>query len=267
MICFPNAKINIGLNVVEKRTDGYHNLETIFYPVKLSDALEIVKSEKTEFTTSGIPIDGDTENNLVVRAFRLLQADYNLSPVIIHLHKLIPFGAGLGGGSSDAAFALKILNRIFDLNLSTSELEKYASRIGADCPFFVQNKPTFAFGIGDQFKEINLDLSAYEIVIVKPPYSVSTAEAYRNIKPLKADFDLTSITRLPIDEWKNEVRNDFETSVFPSFPGIKKIKKKLYEAGAVYASMSGSGSAVFGIFRYLPVDLAAFLPRQLFIYR
>ncbi|HPF50424.1 MAG TPA: 4-(cytidine 5'-diphospho)-2-C-methyl-D-erythritol kinase [Draconibacterium sp.] len=267
MICFPNAKINIGLNVVEKRTDGYHNLETIFYPVKLSDALEIVKSEKTEFTTSGIPIDGDSENNLVLRAYRLLQAEFDLSAVKIHLHKMIPFGAGLGGGSADAAFALKMLNRIFNLNLSTSELESYASKIGADCPFFIQNKPTFAHGIGDQFKEVKVDLSNYKVVIVKPPYSVSTAEAYRNIQPAKADFDLMNIASLPIDEWKNVIRNDFENSVFPIYPEIKEIKQKLYNAGAIYASMSGSGSAVFGIFRHLPVELSAFLPKSLFIYR
>ena len=253
--------------MVEKRNDGYHNLETIFYPVKLSDALEIVKSEKTEFTTSGIPIDGDSENNLVLRAYRLLQAEFDLSAVKIHLHKMIPFGAGLGGGSADAAFALKMLNRIFNLNLSTSELESYASKIGADCPFFIQNKPTFAHGIGDQFKEVKVDLSNYKVVIVKPPYSVSTAEAYRNIQPAKADFDLMNIASLPIDEWKNVIRNDFENSVFPIYPEIKEIKQKLYNAGAIYASMSGSGSAVFGIFRHLPVELSAFLPKSLFIYR
>ena len=253
--------------MVEKRNDGYHNLETIFYPVKLSDALEIVKSEKTEFTTSGIPIDGDSENNLVLRAYRLLQAEFDLSAVKIHLHKMIPFGAGLGGGSADAAFALKMLNRIFNLNLSTSELESYASKIGADCPFFIQNKPTFAHGIGDQFKEVKVDLSNYKVVIVKPPYSVSTAEAYRNIQPAKADFDLMNIASLPIDEWKNVIRNDFENSVFPIYPEIKEIKQKLYNAGAIYASMSGSGSAVFGIFRHLPVELSAFLSKSLFIYR
>jgi len=267
MISFPNAKINIGLNVVEKRLDGYHNLETVFYPVKLRDALEIVKSDKTGFSASGITIDGDPELNLVMKAYRLLQKDFELSTVKIHLHKVIPFGAGLGGGSADAAFALKMLNDMFGLGLSTEKLEIYASKLGADCPFFIQNKPIFAHGIGDQFREIQLDLSGYEIVIVKPPLSVSTAEAYRNIQPKKADFDLKRITELSIEEWKEVVKNDFEASVFPGYPEIKVIKQKLYDAGAVYASMSGSGSAVFGIFRHLPVDLASFLPKQLFIYR
>ena len=267
MISFPNAKINIGLNAVEKRHDGYHNLETVFYPVKLRDALEIVKSDKTVFSASGIPIDGDQETNLVMKAYRLLQADFDLSPVKIHLHKVIPFGAGLGGGSADAAFALKMLNDMFRLGLSTGEIESYASRLGADCPFFMQNKPTFAYGIGDQFKEVKLDLSEYEIVIVKPPFSVSTAEAYRNIQPRKPDFDLKGIADLSIDQWKLVVKNDFEESVFPAYPEVKNIKQNLYEAGAVYASMSGSGSAVFGIFRHLPVNLAAFLPKQHFIYR
>ena len=253
--------------MVEKRTDGYHNLETIFFPVSLSDALEIVKSTETEFTASGLQVDGDVENNLVMKAYRLLQKKFELSPVKIHLHKVIPFGAGLGGGSSDAAFTLKMLNRLFDLNLSLLELENYASTIGADCPFFIQNKPTFAHGIGDQFKEISLDLSDYEIVIVKPPFSVNTADAYRNIRPQKTDFDLTNLKTLPIDEWKNQVKNDFETSVFPQFPELSEIKQKLYKAGANYASMSGSGSAVYGIFRYLPVDLATFLPDSVFIYR
>jgi len=253
--------------VVERRHDGYHNLETVFYPVKLRDALEIVKSDKTEFTTSGISIDGDPETNLVMKAYRLLQADFDLSPVKIHLHKVIPFGAGLGGGSADAAFALKMLNDISGLGLSIEELESYASKLGADCPFFIQNKPTFAYGIGDQFIEVQLDLSDYKIVIIKPPFSVSTAEAYRNIQPGKPDFELQGIAGHSMEQWKSVVKNDFEESVFPAYPEIKDIKQKLYEAGAIYASMSGSGSAVFGIFRHLPVDLAAFLPKQHFIYR
>lgn len=267
MITFPNAKINIGLNVVEKRPDGYHNLETIFYPVKLSDALEIVRSDKTEFTASGIPIEGDPENNLVLKAYRMLETDFDLSPVKIHLHKKIPFGAGLGGGSADAAFALKMLNELFSLGLSHAVLEGYASKIGADCPFFIQNKPTFAHGIGNQFQEITLDISAFWIVLVKPPFSVSTPEAYRCIKPQKSNFDLRNIANLPIEDWKNNIRNDFESSVFPIYPRIAEFKQQLYNAGALYASMSGSGSAVFGIFRHLPVDLDIFIPKELFIYR
>ena len=267
MITFPNAKINIGLNVVEKRPDGYHNLETIFYPVKLSDALEVIEAEETAFSSSGIEIDATPENNLVYKAYSLLAGDFELPQVKMHLHKVIPFGAGLGGGSADAAFALKMLNDYFGLGLTTAQLEDYAARIGADCPFFIENKPTFAYGIGDQFKPVNLDLSAYKIVIVKPYFSVSTPQAYQNITPIKPDFNLLEIDQLPIEEWKTVVRNDFEKSVFPQFPEIEKLKNSLYEAGAVYASMSGSGSAVFGIFRHSPVDLDRFLPEGIFIYR
>ncbi|WP_372649232.1 4-(cytidine 5'-diphospho)-2-C-methyl-D-erythritol kinase [Draconibacterium sp.] len=267
MITFPNAKINIGLNVVEKRPDGYHNLETIFYPVKLSDALEVIEAEETAFSSSGIEIDSTAENNLVYKAYSLLAGDFHLSPVKMHLHKVIPFGAGLGGGSADAAFALKMLNDYFGLGLTTIQLENYAARIGADCPFFIENKPTFAHSIGDQFKPVNLDLSAYEIVIVKPPISVSTPQAYRNIVPTKPGFNLLEIDQLPIEEWKTVVKNDFEKSVFPQLPEIENLKENLYEAGAVYASMSGSGSAVFGIFRHLPTNLDRFLPKGIFIYR
>lgn len=267
MITFPNAKINIGLNVVEKRTDGYHNLETLFYPVKLSDALEIVKADAFEFSTSGIPVGDDPENNLVIKAYRMLQAEFNFSPVKIHLHKAIPFGAGLGGGSADAAFTLKMLNELFSLHLDSLTLEKFASQLGADCPFFIRNKPVFAYGIGDRFKESRLDLSAFEIVIVKPSFSVGTAEAYRDVRPRKADFDLTQIHHLPVEDWRNTIRNDFEESVFSLYPEINTLKEQLYKAGAVYASMSGSGSAVFGLFRHWPVDFPAFLPTQHFIYR
>lgn len=267
MISFPNAKINIGLNVVSKREDGYHNLETIFYPVQLSDGLELVEADETAFTSSGIEIDAKPEHNLVYRAYDLLKGDFDLPPVKMHLHKVIPFGAGLGGGSADAAFMLKMLNDYFKLNLSNTQLESYASRIGADCPFFIQNKPTFAHGIGDQFEAVDLDLSAYKIVLLKPNCGVSTPEAYRNIKPAPAAFDLRKIASLPIEEWKNVIKNDFEQSVFPIYPEIEDLKNKLYEAGAVYASMSGSGSAVFGIFRHLPVNLSSFLPEGIFVYR
>jgi 4-diphosphocytidyl-2-C-methyl-D-erythritol kinase len=267
MISFPNAKINIGLNVVSKREDGYHNLETIFYPVKLADALEIVEADKTEFSASGIEISGDPANNLVFKAYQLLQRDFNLPPVKLHLHKLVPFGAGLGGGSSDAAFTLKMLNEYFTLEIESWKLESYAAQIGADCPFFIQNKPTFATGIGDQFETIKLDLSAYKIVIVKPNCSVSTPEAYGNVVPAAPSFKLKDIERLPIVEWRNVVKNDFEKSVFPIYPEIELLKNKLYDLGAMYASMSGSGSAVFGIFRHLPVDFDKSIPKGIYIYR
>lgn len=267
MISFPNAKINIGLNVVSKRADGYHNLETVFYPVKLADALELVESEKTAFSSSGIQIDGALENNLVVKACQVLQQKFDLPTVHLHLHKIIPFGAGLGGGSADAAFTLKMLNDYFSLDLSHGQLEKYAAALGADCPFFIRNKPTFAHGIGDQFEPVELDLSAYEIIILKPEFSVGTADAYRNIVPQKSDFDLRKIAQLPIEEWKDQIQNDFEKSVFPQFPQIEFLKNLLYENGAVYASMSGSGSAVYGIFRHSPANLAKFTPPGIFIYR
>lgn len=267
MISFPNAKINIGLNVVEKRLDGYHNLETVFYPVKLADALEFVEAKNTRLTISGIQVDGDPENNLIIKAYRLLRRDFQLPEIHFHLHKVVPFGAGLGGGSSDAAFALKMLNKHFNLNLDYQTLERYAAGLGADCPFFISNKPTFAHGIGDQFESINLDLSEYSIVIIKPAFSVSTVEAYRNIIPQKSEFDLRKIASLPVEEWRRVIKNDFEASVFPQHPQIRELKHQLYDLGAVYAAMSGSGSAVFGIFRRLPTDFDNYLPKGIFIYR
>lgn len=267
MISFPNAKINIGLNVVSKRLDGYHNLETIFYPIKLSDALELTNSDKTKFTASGIKIDGNPENNLVYKAYQLLQNDFKLPPVKLHLHKAIPFGAGLGGGSSDAAFVLKMLNNFFKLNISSPKLKTYAALIGADCPFFIENKPTFATGIGDQFQSINLDLSKYEILIVKPNVSVSTPDAYRGVIPAKPKFNLREIDNLPIEKWKDTIENDFEKSVFLKYPEIKELKQTLYKMGAIYASMSGSGSSVFGFFRHLPVNFSKFIPKGIYTYR
>lgn len=267
MIFFPNAKINIGLNVVSKRPDGYHNLETIFYPVSLSDALEIVPAKSLEFTTSGIQIDGDPFNNLVLKAYHLIQTDFDIPPVNIHLDKRIPFGAGLGGGSSDAANTLLGLNKLFNLQLSDQILQSYAAKIGADCPFFIKNEATFASGIGNQFESVNLDLADYKIVIAKPNIAVSTVEAYRNIVPKKSDFDFRQIAAIKVEEWRNILKNDFEESVFPLFPEIENLKNTLYNSGALYASMSGSGSAVYAIFRHLPVNLDKFIPKGIFIYR
>ena len=230
MITFPNAKINIGLNVVKKRPDGYHNLETIFYPVKLADALEVVEAGETAFTSSGIEIDATAENNLVYKAYSLLAGDFDLPPVKMHLHKVIPFGAGLGGGSADAAFALKMVNEYFTLGLTTTHLEDYAARIGADCPFFIENKPTFAHGIGDQFKPVNLDLSAFEIVIVKPSFSVSTPQAYRNIVPTKPDFNLLEIDQLPIEDWKTVVKKRLRKKRISAIPRNRKSKRKTLQS-------------------------------------
>lgn len=267
MIVFPNAKINIGLNVVSKREDGYHNLETIFFPLKLADALEFVEADETKLTTSGIQIDGAPEQNLILKAYNLLRADFNLPPAHFHLHKVIPFGAGLGGGSSDAAFTLIMLNDYFNLGLSPQKLEFYASQIGADCPFFILNKPTFATGIGNKFHNIELDLTDYEIVILKPNIAVSTIEAYKNVIPRNPKFRLTEIIKTPVEEWKNLIVNDFEKSVFRKYPQIAELKQLLYDFGAGYASMSGSGSAVFGIFHHLPANLDKKIPEGILLYR
>lgn len=267
MIVFPNAKINIGLNVISKREDGYHNIETIFYPVKLSDALEIADSGNTEFTLSGWRLGGSVEDNLIYKAYLLLKNDFKLPKFKIHLHKTIPFGAGLGGGSSDAAFTIKLLNEYFNLGLDLAQLEKYASLLGADCSFFIFNKPAFASGIGDQLKPVEIDLSDYEILIVKPKVAVNTSVAYRNIKPANPSFSLQELNKISIEEWKNLVVNDFEKTVFPTYPEIQNLKEVLYEMGAIYASMSGSGSAVFGVFRHLPTNFDEFIPKGIFIYR
>lgn len=267
MIVFPNAKINIGLNVVSKREDGYHNLETIFFPVRLADALEFAEAEKTMLSTSGITINGDPGQNLVLKAYHLLQADFNLPPLHFHLHKVIPFGAGLGGGSSDAAFTLKMLNEYFTLGLTQQKLELYAAQIGADCPFFVLNKPTFATGIGNKFQNIELNLADYEIIILKPDINVSTPEAYKNVIPRNPKYRLTEIIKTPVSDWKNLVVNDFEKSIFPKYPQIAELKQLLYDMGAAFASMSGSGSAVFGIFRHSPINIENKIPRGVLLYR
>lgn len=253
MIIFPNAKINLGLNIVEKRPDGYHNLETIFYPIPLQDALEITPWEggerKYKLAQSGIQIAGDDEHNLVVKAYKLLDSLYNLPPIEINLLKHIPSGAGLGGGSADAAFMLCMLNQHFQLNIPNEQLEVYAAQLGADCAFFVENKPTFAEGIGNIFSPIELSLKGYKLVLVKPDIFVSTRDAFAQIKPKRPSISLKEVAKMPIEAWKTYMVNDFEESVFPQFPAIADIKAKLYDMGAIYASMSGSGSSVFALFK------------------
>ena len=257
MITYPNAKINLGLNIVEKRPDGYHNLETIFYPINLQDALEVTKLEgekEYELTLSGTPIEGDPEQNLVVKAYRLLKEDYpDMPSVDIHMYKHIPTGAGLGGGSADAAFTVKTLNERFKLGLTTLQMEEYCARLGADCPFFVQNKPVFATGIGNVFHPIEIDLKYKQLVLVKPDIFVSTKDAYAKVKVQQPEKRLPELLAQPIETWKDTVVNDFEESVFSKYPEIAAIKDQMYDLGAVYASMSGSGSSVFGIFED-PVD-------------
>ncbi|EMR03157.1 4-(cytidine 5'-diphospho)-2-C-methyl-D-erythritol kinase [Cesiribacter andamanensis] len=260
MILFPNAKINLGLQIVAKRSDGYHNLQTGMYPIGWQDVLEVVeadpkKQRKGSFVLSGMEIPGAEKDNLVLRAYELLRKDYDLPPVAVQLHKLIPTGAGLGGGSADAAFMLKAVNELFQLFLDESILEDYAGRLGSDCPFFIRNSPAIALERGDVLAPLSLDLSAYHLVVVKPPVHVATAEAYAGVRPKTPDQPLNEILNLPVDDWKGRLHNDFEDSIFPKYPQIAELKERLYAAGALYASMSGSGAAVYGLFTEAPADL------------
>ncbi len=253
MVTFPNAKINLGLDVVAKRPDGYHNLETIFYPVPLQDILEITVTEEEgapdyTFKMHNAVFEGDNNDNLVVKAYKILASDHKLPKVEMSLYKNIPTGAGLGGGSADAAFALKMLNEIACLNLSDEQLEAYAARIGADCAFFIKNTPAYATGIGNILSPTVCSISGYHLVLVKPDIHISTKEAYSLVTPAAAETPLTEIAELAVEEWKGKMKNDFEKSVFANHPQMKKIKEELYNMGAVYASMSGSGSAFFGLF-------------------
>jgi 4-diphosphocytidyl-2-C-methyl-D-erythritol kinase len=264
VIAFPNAKINFGLNIIEKRVDGFHNLETVFYPFDLCDILEVVESESLKrgeynFDTSGIEIDCSPEDNIIIKAYNLIAAKYDIPGVDIYFHKNIPFGAGLGGGSADAAFMLKLLNDNFNLGISNEQLEEYASQLGSDCPFFINNKPVFAHGKGELFEKTELDLKGMYMVVVKPGITVSTPMAYSGITPREPDFDLRKINELNVKDWKNYIVNDFEENVFKLFPEIGEIKDTLYRHGAVYSAMSGSGAAVFGIFKD-EVDLKDIFP-------
>lgn len=251
MITFPNAKINLGLNILRKRTDGYHDLQSIFLPIGIKDALEVVQDNSIldfSFSNSGLKIDAPSDKNLVVKAYKILKNDFDLPPVKIHLHKVIPFGAGLGGGSADASFMFKLLNTMFELNLSNKILKNYARQIGADCAFFIENKPSFAVGIGDILEEISLDLQNHKIVVIKPKINLTTEKIYNYITPNENVSDLRNHLKEPITEWKNYFFNDFENVIFNRHLEIKEIKQNLYKKGAIYAAMSGSGSSVFGIF-------------------
>ena len=248
MIVYPNAKVNLGLNIVGRREDGYHDIETVFYPVPLQDALEVQQASQPSFRLAGTPLDCAAGDNLVIRLQRMLQEEFQLPPLDIYLYKHIPSGAGLGGGSSDAAFMMRLLNEKFDLGLSDEQMEQRVSKLGADCAFFIQNKPVFATGIGDVFTPIDLSLAGWTMVLVKPDSFVSTREAYAGVKPALPDVSLTELIKEPVEKWQGKVCNDFEPSVFATHPEIAAIKDKLLDLGATYASMSGSGSAVFGLF-------------------
>ncbi|MFH1936900.1 MAG: 4-(cytidine 5'-diphospho)-2-C-methyl-D-erythritol kinase [Bacteroidota bacterium] len=294
MISFPNAKLNLGLHVVEKRTDSFHNIETIFYPISLCDILEIIPDgqEGVEFTISGLPVPGEAGANLVLKAVNLTSdAGYDPTPgpsptregsklskpvawfdrhigpsptregskpplgglgvhpdIRIHLHKIIPTGSGLGGGSSDGAHAIRLLNDLWELGLTLSQMQDLGAQLGSDCPFFIRNRPVFAFGRGDQFEPVELDLSGYRIVLVVPPVHVSTLEAYSMVTPRKPEHSLKEVIARPVEAWKDLLTNDFEEPVMKKYPVIHEVKEELYRQGAIYAAMSGSGAAVFGLF-------------------
>ncbi len=248
MVVFPHCKINLGLHVISKREDGYHNIETCFYPVPWTDILEIIPAKEFSFTSSGLMIPGKDQDNLCIKAYHHLQTHFDLAPVKIHLHKVLPTGAGLGGGSSDAAFTLRLLNSVFDLKLNPIQLRKFAAQLGSDCSFFVEDKPMLGSGRGEQLVDLPLSLKGLYMVLVKPDIHVSTADAYAGVKPHTPHQTLTDILTLPVAEWKDHLVNDFEKSVFAKYPAIEAIKKEFYDHGALYASMSGSGSSVFGIF-------------------
>ena len=256
MICFPNAKINIGLNIIEKRSDGYHNIESVMYPLTgiVYDALEIIPNSEDKVKVTGMKIEGDENDNLCIKAYDLIKMDYPQVPEItIYLHKAIPIGAGLGGGSSDAAFFIRLMNDTFQLGISWGEMHQYARQLGSDCSFFVSNKPVFAEGKGEQLESIKLDLSGYFIALVYPDIHINTRKAYSGVSPKEPTRSLENdIQNLPIGDWKKFIHNDFEDSIFSQFPELKKIKERLYSSGALYASMSGSGSAVYGIFEKEP---------------
>ena len=268
MVVFPNCKINLGLHILNKREDGYHNIETVFYPVPLKDALEIIPSGNTDaiqFTSSGLTIRGDAASNLCIKAYHLLKKDYPTLPGIkIHLHKAIPMGAGLGGGSANAAFTLQLLNKQFQLNLSTTELIDYSLQLGSDCPFFILNEPCIANGRGEILNKIDLNLSAYQLMLINPGIHVNTAGAFGYVDLQKINHSAVSLNNIinqPLSQWQQLLTNHFEKALFNKYPLIKEIKETLYTMGASYAAMSGSGSTVYGLFEKKLKSSTNFDPR------
>lgn len=250
MLSFPNCKINIGLYVTARRADGYHDLETVFYPVPFRDVLEIIPAKEAGLHTSGRTVEGDSKNNLVWKAYEMLKAKYpeQVPALDIYLHKLIPMGAGLGGGSADGAFMLKLLNDYCKLNIAENELEDMALQLGSDCPFFIPNTPQFAKGRGEQMTALELNLSGYSLLLICPEVHISTGKAFGMITPRPAPFNLQELAKLSVPEWKDHISNDFEEPVFTQHPELAGIKQQLYTGGAVYASMSGTGSSIYGLF-------------------
>jgi len=248
MITFPNAKINLGLNIISKRSDGYHNISSCFYPIFFTDILEIQKTKNFSFSSSGLDIPDNEGNNLCVKAFNLMRKEYGISNVSIHLHKIIPMGAGLGGGSADASFTLKMLNSLFELKLSNEILVQHAAQLGSDCPFFIENKPVIAEEKGFKFSPASIELKDKYLVLLNPGIHVSTAEAYRGVSPQRLQKSINEILSTDFQNWKDKLTNDFEASVFGNHQNLNSLKKQLYDCGADYASMTGSGSGIYGIF-------------------
>ena len=262
MVSFPNCKINLGLRIIRKRKDGYHDLETVFYPLRFCDVLEITNDQQygrsgiLPFKLTGLNIDGEAKNNLCVKAYKLLKKDFPDLPLVqIHLHKAIPAGSGLGGGSADAAFTLTLLNKKFGLNIPREKLLEYALELGSDCPFFIINEPCYATSKGEELELLKLDLSSYTFILVNPGIHINTGQAFLSIHPRETTQSLRKIVKNPIETWKDDLINDFEPGIFKKHREIEGIKEKLYKAGAIYASLSGSGSTVFGIFREVKAEL------------
>lgn len=273
MIVFPCAKINLGLNIVEKRPDGYHNLETVFYPIPIHDAIEAKLMDDRfpyeggcTLSVTGVKVDGEMEDNLVVKAYNLIAKDYDIPRVHVHLHKFIPMQAGLGGGSADAAFMIRLLDERFRLNMGIREMERYAAKLGADCAFFITSEPAYATGIGEILQPIGNERACKRylddkwIALVKPDVAISTREAFANIKPHKPKVNCRDVVLQPVETWKDSLVNDFEDSIFPAHPEFAEIKSKLYDSGAFYAQMSGSGSTLFGLYHEKPEGIDRMFP-------
>ena len=249
MIQFSPCKINLGLSILEKRADGFHALETVFYPVSLHDIVEVVPAKLFAFSHSGISIPGEASTNLCVKAFHLLKADFpEMGDVKIHLHKNIPMGAGLGGGSGDGTTVLILLNQLFELKLTQKQLLDYAANLGSDCPFFIFNEACHATGRGEILEPTSIDLSNYTIALVHPGIHIATSWAFQQLSPCVKEKSIATIINQPMNTWKSELINDFEAPVFKAHPPLEAFKNNLYDQGAIYASMSGSGSSLFGIF-------------------